>query len=139
MSRKKVVCAVLCCVMLLCFASCGSSTDFKQGVQGTWVLYHYYENAENGADVFLDDSNFWTITVSEDEFSISTEDGTGTDVTGGTYDWTKADEAEVILSDGTRCTMRITTNSKKHNESAEWDIYVVETNMYYVLENMKGE
>ena len=85
-------------------------------------------------DVFLDDSNYWTIIVSEDQFTISAKDGSELAEDGGTYTWTKADEAEVVYNDGTRCTMRITANSKKHNEAAAWDIYVVETNMYYVLE-----
>ena len=58
---------------------------------------------------------------------------------GGTITWTKADEAEVVMNDGTRCTMRISENDKKHNESAAYDIYVVETNMYYVLEIPGGE
>ena len=135
----RLICVVLCCVMLFGLTACGKTTDFKESVKGTWILYHYYEHAENGVDVFLDDTNFWTITVTDKDFVLTTKDGQGTDITGGTITWTKADEAEVVLSDGTRCTMRISANSKKHNEDAEWDIYVVETNMYYVLENQKGE
>ena len=99
-----------------------------------WSLYHYYERADGGVDVFLDDSNFWTVTVTDGEFTITAKDGAELEESGGTYVWTKADEAEVTYNDGTRCTMQITENSKKHNEFGAWDIYVVETNMYYVLE-----
>lgn len=129
-----VLCIVFCCIAVLSLASCGSTTDFKEGVKGTWSLYHYYENADAGVDVFLDDSNFWTVTVTDNEFTIKAKDGATLDENGGTFVWTKADEAEVTYNDGTRCTMRIAENSKKHNESGAWDIYVVETNMYYVLE-----
>ena len=133
-SMRSFLCLVLCCVMVLSLAACGSSTDFKEGVKGTWSLYHYYERADNGVDVFLDDSNFWTVTVTDGEFTITAKDGAELEESGGTYVWTKADEAEVTYNDGTRCTMQITENSKKHNEFGAWDIYVVETNMYYVLE-----
>lgn len=135
---KSFLCLVLCGIMMLSLVACGSSVDYKEGVKGTWSLYHYYEKAESGVDVFLDDSNYWTITVSEDQFTISAKDGSELAENGGTYKWTKADEAEVVYNDGTRCTMRITANSKKHNEAAAWDIYVVETNMYYVLEIPEG-
>ena len=116
--------------------ACGT-VDFKTGVQGTWSLYHWYENAENGEDVFLDDTNFYTVIVTEDSFTVTAEDDSLENI-GGSYEWTKADEAEVVMNDGTRCTMRISENSKEHNEMAVWDIYIVETNMYYCLEAPKG-
>lgn len=134
---KRFLALMLVAVLMLGLVACGS-VDFKTEVQGEWVLYHYYESAENGVDVFFDDTNFWTITVDDDSFTITAADGSLEDK-GGTYTWTKADEAEVVMNDGTHCTMRISKNSKKHNESAEFDIYVVETNMYYVLEIPGGE
>lgn len=134
---KKIFALLLAVVMMLCVAGCGS-TDFKAAVQGDWVLYHYYERTENGEDVFFDDTNFWSVTVGEDAFTITAADDSLENV-GGTITWTKADEAEVIMNDGTRCTMRISENDKKHNQSAAFDVYVVETNMYYVLEIPEGE
>ena len=133
----RILTMVLVIAMMMGLVACGS-VDFKTEVQGTWVLYHYYERAENGVDVFFDDTNFWTITVNDTSFTVTAADDSLEDV-GGTYTWTKADEAEVIMNDGTRCTMRISENDKKHNESAAFDIYVVETNMYYVLEIPGGE
>lgn len=138
-SMKSFLCLVLYSIMMLALVACASSTNFKEDVKGTWSLYHYYENAEAGVDVFLDDSNYWTVTVTDSGFSITAKDGADLDVTGGTFEWTKADEAEVVYNDGTHCTMQISANSKKHNELAAWDIYVVETNMYYVLEIPQGE
>lgn len=134
---KKIIALLLVVVVMLCVAGCGS-TDFKAAVQGDWVLYHYYERAEDGEDVFFDDTNFWSVTVGEDAFTVTASDDSLENV-GGTITWTKADEAEVIMNDGTRCTMRISENDKKHNPSAAFDVYVVETNMYYVLEIPEGE
>ena len=136
---KSFLCLAICSIMIFSLAACGSSADFKEGVKGTWNLYHYYENAESGVDVFLDDSNFWTVNVTDNKFTVTAKDGAKLEVSGGTFEWTKADEAEVVYDDGTHCTMRISENSKKHNELGAWDIYVVETNMYYVLEIPKGE
>lgn len=133
-TMRSLMCFILCFIMVLSLVACGSSIDFKEDVKGTWSLYHYYEKTDDGVDVFLDDSNFWTVTVTDNKFSITAKDGAELDENGGTFVWTKADEAEVTYNDGTRCTMRITENSKKHNENGAWDIYVVETNMYYVLE-----
>ena len=129
----------LCIVLIMTISGCGSSVDYKEGIKGSWRLYHYYENAENGVDVFLDNTNYWTVEVTDGSFSITSMDDKALNIDGGTYQWSKADEAEVMYDDGTRCTMRISANSKKHNELAEWDIYVVETNMYYVLETPEGE
>ncbi len=134
---KKIIALFLAVMMMLCVAGCGS-TDFKAAVQGDWVLYHYYERAENGVDVFLDDTNFWNITVGEDSFTITAVDES-LDNVGGTITWTKADEAEIVMNDGAHCTMRISENDKKHNQRAAFDVYVVETNMYYVLEIPGGE
>ncbi len=134
---KKVIALFLTVMMMLCVAGCGS-TDFKAAVQGDWVLYHYYERAENGVDVFFDETNVWSITVGEDSFAVTAADDSLEDV-GGSITWTKADEAEIVMNDGTRCTMRISKNDKKHGESAEFDIFVVETNMVYVLEIPEGE
>lgn len=129
---RKILAAMLSFAMLFALTACGT-VDFKTGVQGTWAIYHWYENAENGEDVFLDDTNFYTVVVTENSFTVTAEDDSLEGV-GGTYEWTKADEAEVVMNDGTRCTMRISENSKEHNEMAVWDIYIVETNMYYCLE-----
>lgn len=134
---KKIIALLLAAVMMLSVAGCGS-TDFKTAVQGDWVLYHYYENAENGEDVFFDETNFWSVTVGEDAFTVTAADESLENV-GGKITWTKVDEAEVIMNDGTRCTMRISENNKKHNQSAAFDVYVVETNRYYVLEIPGGE
>jgi len=135
---KKIISIVLCLTLMACLAACGGGTpDFKSGVQGTWALYHWYEQAEGGEDVFLDDTNFITVVVEEDSFTVTAADDSLEDV-GGTYTWSKADEAEVIMKDGTRCTVQITANNKKHNESAVWDIFVVETNTTYCLEETKG-
>ena len=123
--------------MVITLNACGS-VDFHSEVQGSWTLYHYYESAENGVDVFFDDTNYWMIDVDDTTFTVTAVDDSLEDV-GGTYTWTKADEADVVMSDGTHCTMRISENDKKHNESAAFDIYVVETNMYYVLEIPGGE
>lgn len=133
---KRILSLILCFGMLFTMVACGK-VDFKAGVQGTWALYHWYENAENGEDVFLDDTNFYTVVVTENSFTVTAEDDSLENV-GGTYGWTKADEAEVVMTDGTRCTMRISENSKEHNEMAVWDIYIVETNMYYCLETPRG-
>lgn len=133
---KKAVSGLLCIAFLLCFAACNSK-DLKSDVQGNWVIYHFYERAENGKDVFLDDTNYYSISIDEKSFSVTAKDGALNNV-GGTYEWTKADEVEVIMNDGTHCTMQISENDKEHNEDAMWDIYVVETNMYYVLEIDKG-
>lgn len=119
---------VICFVMIAC-----GTVDFKAGIQGTWTIYHWYENSENGEDVFLDETNFYTVIVTENSFTVTAEDDSLENV-GGTYEWTKADEAEVIMNDGTRCTMRISENNKKYNEMAVWDIYILETDMYYCLE-----
>lgn len=134
---KKSITLFLAAMMMLCMAGCGS-TDFKSAVQGDWVLYHYYERAENGVDVFFDDTNCWSITVGEDSFTVTAADGSLENV-GGSITWTKTDEAEIVMNDGTRCTMRISENNKEHNQSAAFDVYVVETNMYYVLEIPGGE
>ncbi len=134
---KRLTATVLCLVLVLSLAACGGTPDFKAGVQGTWAIYHWYEEAEGGEDVFLDDTNFITISIDEDSFTATAADDSLEDV-GGTYTWTKADEAEVVMNDGTRCTIRITENNKKHNENAVWDIFVVETNMNYCLEQMEG-
>jgi len=133
---KRIICGMICIALVLCMAACGGK-DFKAGIQGDWVIYHYYERAENGVDVFLDDTNYYTVSVGADSFSVVAKDGSLENV-GGTYEFTKADEAEVIMNDGAHCTMQIAENSKKHNENAVWDIYVVETNMYYVLEIAEG-
>lgn len=129
---KKISLKVMALILVLNLAACGG-VDFKSGVIGEWVIYHFYERAENGTDVFLDETNYYTVTVTEDSFTVIAEDGSLVDI-GGTYTWTKADEAEVIMNDGTHCTAQIAENSKKHNENAVFDIYIVETNMYYVLE-----
>lgn len=137
MKTFKRIFAIVLCLSLVCgLVACGTA-DFENEVQGTWALYHWYEHVENGVDVFLDDTNFYTVSIDENSFSVTAEDGSLKDV-GGTYTFTKTDEAEVILNDGTRCTIQITENSKEHNEEAMWDIFVVETNMTYVLENLKG-
>lgn len=133
---KRIIALALSVAMMLALVACGS-VDFKTEVQGDWVLYHYYERAENGVDVFFDDTNYWNITVDGTSFTVTAVDNSLENV-GGTYTWTKADEAEVVMNDGTRCTMRISENDKKHNASAAFDIYVVETNMYYVLEIPEG-
>ena len=137
--KKRLNVLAFAVVMLLIgtMAGCGS-TDFQTAVRGEWVLYHYYENAENGVDVFFDDTNCWTIDIDEDSFTVTAADDSLEDV-GGSITWTKSDEAEVVMNDGTHCTMRVSKNSKEHNESAEFDVYVVETNMYYVLELPGGE
>lgn len=134
---KKVIALFLAVMILLCMAGC-NSTDFKTDVQGDWVLYHYYERAENGEDVFFDETNYWTISVGEDAFTVTAADDSLEEV-GGAITWTKADEAEVVMNDGTRCTMRISKNDKKHGASAEFDVFVIETNMVYVLEIPEGE
>ena len=137
MKKFKKVFAILLCLTMVCgLAACGT-IDFKSETQGTWSLYHWYEHVENGVDVFLDDTNFYTVTITEDSFTVTAEDGSLENI-GGTFTWTKADEAEVVMNDGTRCTIQISENSKEHNEEAMWDVFVVETNMTYVLENPKG-
>ena len=136
MKIKRIFSLLLCLLLLVCMSACGSS-DFKSGGQGEWVIYHYYERAENGVDVFLDETNYYTVTIDDKSFSVVAEDGALENI-GGTYEWSKAGEAEVVMNDGTRCTVQVSKNSKKHNENAEWDLYVVETNMYYVLETKEG-
>ena len=135
-ATKKISLGLLALMLVLNLAACGG-VDFKSGVIGEWVIYHFYERAENGTDVFLDETNYYTVTVVDDSFTVIAEDGSLVDI-GGTYTWTKADEAEVIMNDGTHCTAQISENSKKHNENAVFDIYIVETNMYYVLEMPTG-
>lgn len=133
---KRLSAVFVCLAMLICLASCGT-VDFKTGVVGTWTLFHWYEHVENGVDVFLDDTNYYTVVVDEDSFTVTAKDNSLKDI-GGTYQWTKADEAEVVMNDGTRCTIQISENDKKHNENSMWDIYVVETNMTYCLEIPEG-
>jgi hypothetical protein len=137
MKKLNKVFVILLCLAVVCgLVACGT-TDFKTETQGTWTLYHWYEHVENGEDVFLDDTNFYTVTISEDSFTVTAEDDS-LDNVGGVFTWTKSDEAEVVMNDGTRCTIQVTENSKEHNEEAMWDVFVVETNMTYVLENPKG-
>lgn len=133
---RRTISLLVCLMLFVIMAACGSP-DFKTEVQGEWVIYHYYERAESGVDVFLDETNYYTVTIDDKSFSVVAEDGALENISGA-YEWSKADEAEVVMSDGTRCTVQVSKNSKKHNENAEWDLYVVETNMYYVLENIDG-
>lgn len=135
-ATKKISLGILALMLVLNLVACGG-VDFKSDVIGEWVIYHFYERAENGMDVFLDESNYYTVTISEDSFTVNAEDESLVNI-GGTYAWIKADEAEIIMNDGTHCTSQIAKNSKKHNEYAVFDIYIVETNMYYVLELPAG-
>lgn len=134
--KKRVSMILVCVVMFVCLASCGTA-DFKSDVIGTWTIFHWYEHAENGVDVFLDDTNYYTVVIDENSFKLTSKDDSLKDV-GGTYQWTKTDEAEVIMNDSTRCTIQISENDKKHNKSSMWDIYVIETNMTYCLEIPEG-
>lgn len=133
---KKTVSVLLVLVTILSLNAC-SSQDFKSDVQGTWAIYHYYENKENGADVFFDDTNFWTVTIDDKSFEITSADGS-LENKGGTYEWVKDDEAQIIMTDDMHCTMRISANDKKHSPDAMFNIYVVETNTYYILESMSS-
>ena len=123
---KKMRGFLICLILALCMSAC------------EWNIYHYYERAENGIDVFLDETNYYIVTIDDKSFAVAAKDSAFEDVY-GTYEWTKDDEAEVIMKDGSHCTVQVKKNNKKHNANAEWDLYVVETNMYYVLENTKGE
>lgn len=133
---KRICLTVLAFILVLNLSACGN-VDFKSNIIGEWVIYHFYERTDDGSDIFLDETNYYTVTVEQDSFAVIARDNSLVDV-GGMYTWTKADEAEVIMNDGMHCTARISENSKKHNENAAFDIYIVETNMTYVLEIPTG-